>query len=640
MTAITVLLCIAATGFGIARRFQIPVIPFLIFGGLSVSTWLPQENALDLQKALELGLTFLVFASGIELNPQRFGHHKKAVIWVGVLQFAAAASIGFLTARALGFGTKPALYLAFAISTSSTLVVVRLLSQGRQMAEPFGRLVVGVLLFQDVLMILLIIVFARLPEGGLAVLKGIGGTMGLAGLALASQRWFVSWLIIRRKRESELLLSMILAQLFVFTGLAHALNLPTVAGAFAAGLALSSFPVNGVVRALLSSLNDFFLAIFFTALGAFVGIPDDPTILLKGILLGLTLISITPPIVALVAERFGLSSRNAIEAGILLAQSSEFSLVLGITGHITAQGGQHRGDEACPDECHGNGWSTGGNSAGQDCATCECTPRCAPDDNTHAVRCCADADPTEAKAKCEAYVGYKGQLKNPPPASNTMDEIGREATTTAASALCQSSSSCYELQGLFGGWPVGATSDQIRAGQVTNAAGGYTHGGSQGYSTSGFNGNNNHLERHESGVCGESDNGLGEADEQGKRTNQCFGGEGGASNRAHLFRFVSRATLTLWCAVQAARSPPCPSPLATAIIGARGLPAPRTNTTSAAGGMRSRSASPSDPGCARSRSCSRRTRATPAATTTARWSGPRRRARPAARTNTSWPRAA
>ena len=335
MTAITVLLFIAAAGFGIARRFQIPVIPFLIFGGLSVSAWIPQENAVDLQKALELGLTFLVFASGIELNPQRFGHHKKAVVWVGVLQFAAAATIGFLMARALGFDTKPALYLAFAISTSSTLVVVRLLSQGRQMAEPFGRLVVGVLLFQDLLMILLIIVFARLPEGGLAVLKGIGGTMGLAGLALASQRWFVSWLIIRKKRESELLLSMILAQLFVFTGLAHALNLPTVAGAFAAGLALSSFPVNGVVRALLSSLNDFFLAIFFTALGAFVGIPDNPTILLKGVFLGLILISITPPIVALVAERFGLSSRNAIEAGILLAQSSEFSLVLGITGHIT-----------------------------------------------------------------------------------------------------------------------------------------------------------------------------------------------------------------------------------------------------------------------------------------------------------------
>ena len=335
MTEITVLLLIAATGFGIARRFQIPVIPFLLLGGITVSTFVSRENAIDLQRALELGLTFLVFASGVELNPQRFGHQKKAVIWVGVVQFFAAGIFGFLTAQALGFASKPALYLAFALSTSSTLVVVRLLSQGRQMAEPFGRLVVGVLLFQDVLMILLIILIARVPHGLSAVLQGIASTAILGGLALASQRWFVPWFTLRRKLESEILLLVILAQLFFFTGLANALDLPTIAGAFAAGLALSSFPVNGVVRALLGSLTDFFLAIFFTALGAFVGIPDDPVILIKGIVLGVILITITPPLVAAVAEHFGLSSRNAIEAGVLLAQSSEFSLVLGITGHIT-----------------------------------------------------------------------------------------------------------------------------------------------------------------------------------------------------------------------------------------------------------------------------------------------------------------
>lgn len=335
MTEITALLLIAATGFGIARRFAIPVIPFLLFGGITLSTFVSHDNAVDLQRALELGLTFLVFASGIELNPQRFGQQKKAVICVGIVQFLAAGILGFLAARALGFEAKPALYLAFALSTSSTLVVVRLLSQGRHMAEPFGRLVVGVLLFQDLLMILLIILIARIPHGPLAVAYGVGSTAILGGLALASQRWFVPWFTLRRNLESEILLLVILAQLFLFTGLANLLQLPTVAGAFAAGLALSSFPVNGVVRALLSSLNDFFLAIFFTALGAFVGIPDDPVILIKGIILGLVLIAISPPIVAAVAEHFGLSSRNAIEAGVLLAQSSEFSLVLGITGHIT-----------------------------------------------------------------------------------------------------------------------------------------------------------------------------------------------------------------------------------------------------------------------------------------------------------------
>ncbi|MCS1407830.1 MAG: Glutathione-regulated potassium-efflux system protein KefC [Verrucomicrobia subdivision 3 bacterium] len=335
MTEITVLLLIAATGFGIARRFQIPVIPFFLFGGITVSVFVTEENQIDLQRALELGLTFLVFASGVELNPQRFGRQKRAVIWVGLIQFATAGFIGFVAARMLGFDAKPALYLAFTLSTSSTLVVVRLLSQGRQMAEPFGRLVVGVLLFQDILMILLIIVVARVPHGAIAVTRGIAATAILGALALASQRWFVPWFALRHKLESELLLLVVLAQLFLFTGLADLLELPSIAGAFAAGLSLSSFPVNGIVRALLSSLTDFFLAIFFTALGAFVGIPNDPIILMKGILLGLILVAVTPPIVTAIAEAFGLSSRNAIEAGVLLAQSSEFSLVLGITGHIT-----------------------------------------------------------------------------------------------------------------------------------------------------------------------------------------------------------------------------------------------------------------------------------------------------------------
>lgn len=332
MREMSILLFLAAVGFGIARRFQIPVIPFLLFGGIAVSRFVSEQSEIALQRALELGLTFLVFASGIELNPRRFGHQKKAVLWTGFIQFIVAGMLGFIVARALGFESKAAIYLAFALSTSSTLVVIRLLSQGRQMAEPFGRLVVGVLLFQDLLMILLIILIDRVPNGADSVMKGMISTSLLGVLVFSSQRWFVPWFAIRRKLESELLLLIILAQLFFFAGFAHALKLPSIVGAFAAGLSLSSFPVNGIVRALLGSLTDFFLAIFFTALGAFVGIPENPLILIKGIILGIILISVTPPLVAALAEGFGLSSRNAIEAGVLLAQSSEFSLVLGITG--------------------------------------------------------------------------------------------------------------------------------------------------------------------------------------------------------------------------------------------------------------------------------------------------------------------
>lgn len=127
--------------------------------------------------------------------------------------------------------------------------------------------------------------------------------------------------------------------------------------------------------------------------------------------------------------------------------SSESCAHWGMVGHITVQGGQHRGDEACPDECH-EGWSSGGNELGQDCAVCECTPRCAPDTNPHAVRCCADADLDAAKEKCEVYVGYRGQLKGPADVTRTMDTIGLDNAATASSIRCKSASSCYELEGL------------------------------------------------------------------------------------------------------------------------------------------------------------------------------------------------
>lgn len=189
----------------------------------------------------------------------------------------------------------------------------------------------------------------------------------------------------------------------------------------------------------------------------------------------------------------------------------------GISGHIVVQGGQHRGDEACPDECS-VGWASGGNEQGRNCATCECTPRCAPDTNPHAVRCCADADLDAAIEKCEAYVGYHGQLKLPPPSTRTVDEIGLDATNTAASVRCHSASSCMELQREYGGWPVGAINDQIRAGPVTNGI--YNNGNTYGDA--------NAEARHETGVCGESDNGLGAADAHGHRTDQCYGGESAA----------------------------------------------------------------------------------------------------------------
>ncbi len=337
MTGVTVLLAVAAIGFGFSRRFQISVIPLLLFGGFAVSLLFEPEYNVELQRTMELGIVFLVFAAGIELNPRRFRRQRKAVIWVALIQFFAATGIGFLWSFSLGFEGKTALYIAFALSSSSTLVIVRILSHGRQISRPFGRLVVGVLLVQDILIILIIVVMSKAKFGLGEVVLSLLETAVLGVLAFGFQKWIVPRFTVRWILGSELLLLVILAQLFFFSFLADFFELPLVAGAFAAGYSLSRFPFNGIARPLLLSLTDFFLALFFTALGAFVGIPDDPTILIKGILLGLILLIVTPPVVTVIAEFFGLSSRNAVEAGILLAQGSEFALVLGLTGYLTLE---------------------------------------------------------------------------------------------------------------------------------------------------------------------------------------------------------------------------------------------------------------------------------------------------------------
>jgi Kef-type K+ transport system membrane component KefB len=337
MAGLAVLLAGAALGLGLAKWLAIPAIPLLIVVGIALSATglLPQTELLA--DALLLGLTVLVFVAGVELNPRRVGRQRGAALRVGLMQFAVLGVLGLVAALAIGFTLGESLYLALALTASSTLVVVRILRQRRQMFEPFGRLVIGVLLLQDLLVILLIPVVVRLPQGATAAAAGFLAALAMTGLAFVSLRWITPFILTRFPLDEEAMLLITLAILFVYLALADLLGLPLVAGAFLAGVSLSSFPVSGLVRGQLSSLSDFFLAIFFTALGGLLVIPSA-TGLLQAAVLALVVILATPPLVTLVAERAGHSARSALESGLLLAQTSEFSLVVGLQalafGHV------------------------------------------------------------------------------------------------------------------------------------------------------------------------------------------------------------------------------------------------------------------------------------------------------------------
>lgn len=328
------LLFAAALAHAAAKALHLPTVPLLLVAGLGLGL-VGDPPASLLEDALILGVTFLLFVTGIELNPKQTGRMRSAAFRVGVVQFVVLGAIGFLVALLVGLDTLSALFIALALTASSTLVVVRLLRRRRQMFEPFGRLVTGVLLLQDLLVILLVPVIIRAPDGPLAMLTGVGGVALLVLLAVGTWKW-VAPLLVRICDDDEALLLGTLALLFAFIGFGGVLDLPSVVGAFLAGVALSGFPASAIVRPQLASIGDFFSAIFFTALGALIGIPGVPE-LLQALALAAVVVILTPPLVTVVAEWSGLSARSAIESGLLLAQASEISLVVGLYGMITGE---------------------------------------------------------------------------------------------------------------------------------------------------------------------------------------------------------------------------------------------------------------------------------------------------------------
>ncbi|MEX1182455.1 MAG: cation:proton antiporter, partial [Gemmatimonadota bacterium] len=334
MIGIGILLLAAAAAYGVAHLLRVPAVPILLVIGFALAFTDTLPTGL-IEDALVLGTIMLLFVTGMELNPRRTRAQRQAAAKVGGLQFVVLGVVGLAAAAALGYALVESAYIALALTASSTLVVVRLLQRRRQLFEPFGRLVLGVLLLQDLLVLLLIPIVTDLPDGPIAVARGLAATVALLGIALLAFR-YVAPLIERLDDEDEVLLLVLLAVLFAFVGMSDALGLPLVTGAFLAGVALSRFPLSGMARTHLGSITEFFSALFFIALGALIGVPS---LLQLGHALALVLVVVlvTPPLVMVIAERAGMSTRAALESGLLLAQTSEISLVIGLFGMIAGQ---------------------------------------------------------------------------------------------------------------------------------------------------------------------------------------------------------------------------------------------------------------------------------------------------------------
>jgi Kef-type K+ transport system membrane component KefB len=293
-----------------------------------------------------LGLILLLFLIGLEIDVSALRRSGKAVIVAGALQVPLNAGICLLvpwvlstTGLAGPLGPYGALYLAFGLSLSSTLVVVKLLYDKIELDTLPGRITLGILVFQDIWAILFLAVQPSLSAPSVGpLLTSIGlGTAVVAG-AFVAARYALPWVFRTAARTPELVLLGALAWCFLVAGLASIAGLSAEMGALVAGVSVSSLPYRLDVAAKVTTVRDFFLTLFFVSLGLKTQVPTPTVAAVAAAVAGFALLArfaVVHPMLRLL----GQGDRAAGVVSINLWPVSEFALVLtsiGVAaGHVT-----------------------------------------------------------------------------------------------------------------------------------------------------------------------------------------------------------------------------------------------------------------------------------------------------------------
>ena len=334
--SLAIILGLAAVLGLVARAVRQPVVLGYILAGVGVSALglTGQAGVAEVMNLLgRLGVTFLLFLVGLELPLDDLKKMGRTALVTGIGQILITSVIGFGLAKALGFGSVEAVYLGIALTFSSTIVVVRLLSEKGELQSLHGKLAVGSLLVQDFVAIGILVALAGFSQGvadwrpvAMVVVKGLGlaaVTIGLSGAVLPKMVKFLA------ESTEVLFVSSVAWCLGVAAVVASpAVGLSMEIGGLLAGLALANANQHLQMAARVKPLRDFFLTLFFVSLGAGISIGEAGSWLVPaGVLSAYVLIG-NPVIMMTILGAMGYAKRTAFLAGLSMGQISEFSLIV------------------------------------------------------------------------------------------------------------------------------------------------------------------------------------------------------------------------------------------------------------------------------------------------------------------------
>ncbi len=347
-TEFAVLLGGATIAAVVAVLFRQPlIVVFIGVGFLAGPAGLGVVEASETVDVLgRIGVALLLFVVGLKLDPSVIRTSGVVAIVSGLGQVVVTATLGYGIALALGLDPLPAAYVSLALTFSSTVIVVKLLADRRELDSLYGRIALGILIVQDVLVIAALMFLAGIGsvetgesaaiELGLTVIRGVI----ILGVVAMIVRWVVPLVEDRVATSPETL---------VLGGVAWASGLATAAewagfsiemGAFLAGVSLAGRPPRQLVAARLTSLRDFLLLFFFVGLGTRIELADLQSQLVPAALLSLFVLVGNPLIIMGITTAMRYRIRTGFLAGTALAQISEFSFVMMASGIAVGHVGQ------------------------------------------------------------------------------------------------------------------------------------------------------------------------------------------------------------------------------------------------------------------------------------------------------------
>ncbi len=345
---IAVVLVVAAGVGVLAFWLRQPLIIAFIFVGILLGPagldWVRAHDQVDLFAKLGIGL--LLFVVGLKLDPRLIRSVGRVAVAAGTGQMAITAAVAYAMARGLGMTPMTAFYVAAALMFSSTVIIVKLLSDKREIESLHGRIALGILIMQDIVVVIMMIGMtaygAEALDAGVGrqaidvIAKGIGF---LAVIAILT-RYVLPPLLRSLARWPELLTLFAIAWAIGLASLGTGLGFSKEVGAFVAGVSLAATPYRAILAARLVSLRDFLLLFFFINLGVQIDVGDLRAVLGPAILLSLVALLLKPLLIMLLVGAMGYARRTAVTSGLAMGQISEFSLILAALGlslgHIDA----------------------------------------------------------------------------------------------------------------------------------------------------------------------------------------------------------------------------------------------------------------------------------------------------------------